>query len=332
MANVLIIAEAGVNHNGSIETAKKLVDIACEAKADIVKFQLFKAKDLTTKKAPKANYQLKSTPLSESQYEMLEKLELTLEEFVDLKKYCERKGIEFLATPFDIKSIEFLEELGINRWKVPSGEITNLPYLERIASSNKPILLSTGMSNLDEVKIAVNLLKAKGNTNITLLHCTTEYPTSHDDVNLNAMITMQNATGLSIGYSDHTLGIEVPVAAVALGASVIEKHFTIDKTLHGPDHISSLDPAELISMVKSIRNIEVALGDGVKKAVNSEKKNLEIVRKSIVASKFIRAGDIFSEDNLTVKRPGSGISPMKWHEIIGIKAKRDFNVDDLIEI
>lgn len=332
MSKVFIIAEAGVNHNGDIDIAKKLVDVAVEAKVDAIKFQTFKAEELVCKNAKKAEYQEKSTGEDESQLHMLRKLELTINMHKTLVNYCNDKGIMFLSTPFDLKSIDLLEELNIKLYKIPSGEITNYPYLKKIANLRKKIIMSTGMSYISEVKDAINVLKENGAQDITVLHCNTEYPTPFEDVNLKAMITMKNELNVNIGYSDHTLGIEVPVAAVAMGATVIEKHFTLDNRMEGPDHKASLNPEELKMMVKSIRNIEKALGSYDKKPSQSEKKNLDIVRKSIVANCNIKKGEIFTEKHLTCKRPGNGISPMRWNDIMGRRAVRDFNKDELIEI
>lgn len=332
MKRVFIIAEAGDNHNGDYNLALKLVDIAKVSGADAVKFQTFKTEKVISKYAEKADYQKSTTGSSESQFDMVKKLELSFEQFRNIKKYCDDKEILFLSTPFDLDSIDFLESLGIPIWKVPSGEVTNLPYLIKIAKTGKPIIMSTGMCYIDEIKNAINILKSNGSGDITLLHCNTEYPTPYNDVNLNAMISMKKEFNIDIGYSDHTLGIEVSVAAVALGAKVIEKHFTIDKNMEGPDHQASLEPNELNAMVKAIRNIEVSMGDGIKKPSNSEIKNIQIARKSIVANKDIFAGEIFTEENLSIKRPGSGVSPIKWYEVVGTRAKRDFKEDELIEI
>lgn len=332
MNKVFIIAEAGVNHNGSLELAKKLVDVAVEAGADAVKFQTFKAENLVSKSAKKAKYQVENTGSDESQYEMIKKLELGFDEFEELKKYCDEKGIMFLSTPFDDDSIEFLDKLGLEIFKIPSGEITNLPYLRKIGSLNKKVILSTGMADLGEVEDALDVLISAGTKkeNITVLHANTEYPTPIEDVNLKAMQTIACAFGVDVGYSDHTLGIEVPIAAVAMGAKVIEKHFTFDRNLPGPDHRASLEPDELKAMIKAIRNIEKALGDGIKRPSKSESKNIEIARKSIVAKRDIKKGEKFTEENLAVKRPGNGISPMRWDEIIGKIASRDYKEDELI--
>lgn len=332
MNNVFIIAEAGVNHNGDIHIAKKLVDIAVEAKVDAIKFQTFKAEELVCKNARKAEYQESNTEKNESQLEMLKKLELNFDMHKELINYCNDKGIMFLSTPFDIKSIDLLEDLDISIFKIPSGEITNYPYLKKIAGLGKKIIMSTGMSYLSEVSDAVEVLKENGAEDITVLHCNTEYPTPIDDVNLNAMITMKNELNINVGYSDHTVGIDVPIAAVAMGATVIEKHFTLDKDMDGPDHKASLNPYELRMMVKSIRNIEKALGSCKKVPSNSEIKNLVVARKSIVAKHDIKKGEIITEKNICCKRPGNGISPMKWNDIIGITAVRDFYKDELIEL
>lgn len=329
--SVYIIAEAGVNHNGSFDCAKKMVDLAKEAGADCIKFQTFIAENLVTKKADKANYQKKTTDQNETQFEMLKKLELTFDEFVKLYNYCNSKEIDFMSTAFDLISIEFLEKLGVKKWKIPSGEITNLLYLIKIAQIKKPVILSTGMCTLKEVEEAIQVLKENGSSEIILLHCTTDYPTSYGDVNLFAMNTMKDRFKLPIGYSDHTMGIEVSLAAVAMGATVIEKHFTLDRSMEGPDHQASLEPLELKKMIMGIRNIEKALGDSIKKPSESEKKNIEIARKSIVASKFIRKGEEFNEENITVKRPGNGISPMKWFNVLGQTAKKNYSEDEMIE-
>ena len=332
MSKVLIIAEAGVNYNGSLDLAYRMVDKAKEAGADIVKFQTGVPEKVMSKFAEKAEYQKKTTGEGESQLDMVRKLMLKFEEFVPLKKYCKDKAIRFLSTPFDLSSIEFLDKLGCDLWKIPSGEITNLPYLLKVASIGKDIILSTGMSTLAEVREAINVLRDNGAGKITLLHCTTEYPAPYTDVNLKAMITMRETFGLEVGYSDHTPGIEIPVAAVAMGATVIEKHFTLDRNMEGPDHKASLEPDELAAMVRSIRNVEMAIGTGEKVPSESEKKNMAIARKSIIAARDIKKGEILSEENLTTKRPGNGISPMKWNEVIGTKAVRDFIEDELIEI
>ena len=332
MNKVFIIAEAGVNHNGDMSLAKRLIDVAKEAGADAVKFQTFKAENLVSKSAKKADYQVENTGNNESQYEMIKKLELSFDDFIELKKYCDEKEIMFLSTPFDDESIEFLNNLGIEIFKIPSGEITNLPYLKKIGKLRKKVILSTGMADLGEIEDALDVLINSGTKkeNITVLHANTEYPTPFEDVNLKAMQTISCAFDVDVGYSDHTMGIEVPIAAVAMGAKVIEKHFTLDRNLEGPDHRASLEPDELKAMVSAIRNIEKALGNGLKKPSRSEKKNIEVARKSIVAKRDIKKGEKFSEENLTVKRPGNGISPMRWDEIIGKTAQKDYKEDELI--
>jgi len=332
MNKTLIIAEAGVNHNGKLELAKKLVDAAKIAGADIIKFQTFISKNVVSRNAKKAEYQKRNQINDESQLEMVQKLELSFSEFTELDHYCKHKGIEFMSTAFDFDSIDFLDGLEMDKWKIPSGEITNLPYLMKIASLKKPVILSTGMSNMEDIESAIKVLKDNGTGELTVLHCTTEYPTPFKDVNLKAMNTIKDTFGVKIGYSDHTKGIEVPIAAVALGATVIEKHFTLDRNMEGPDHKASLEPDELKVMVDSIRHIELALGNGMKQPAESEKKNMAIARKSIIASRDIKAGELFTEENLTVKRPGDGISPMKWFEVIGKTATRDFEEDELIEL
>lgn len=330
--STFIIAEAGVNHNGCIELAKQMVNKAKEAGADCIKFQTFVSKNIVSKSASKAEYQKQRTNSDESQLEMLRKLELSFDEFKELKEYCDFKEIEFLSTAFDFDSIDFLNNLGMRIWKIPSGEITNLPYLIKISKTNKPVILSTGMSTLDEIEDAISILKTNGCKDIILLHCTTEYPAPYADVNLRAMDTLKQKFNVTVGYSDHTSGIEVAIAAVAIGAKVIEKHFTLDRNMEGPDHKASLEPNELKNMVKSIRNIELAVGNGEKKPTESEKKNKAIARKSIIAKKSIKKGQIFTEDNITVKRPGNGISPMRWFDVIGKSAIRDFEEDELIEV
>ncbi len=331
MSKVLIIAEAGVNHNGDIELAKKLIDVAVECGADIVKFQTFNPKKLASKYAAMAEYQKENLQIEGPQEEMLNKLVLKQEEFIELARYCKQVGIQFLSTPFEVDSIHFLNPLQ-NIWKIPSGEITNYPYLVEIAKTGKEVILSTGMSTLDEVDDALEVLKTNGVVKITLLHCTTNYPTPMADVNLRAMLSLKGHSGYPVGYSDHTQGIEVPIAAVAMGAKVIEKHFTLDRDMDGPDHKASLEPGELKEMVRAIRNIEIAFGDGRKIPSESEKKNIQIVRKSIVAARDIKQGEVFTIENLTTKRPGSGISPMRWNEVLGMNAIRDFAEDEPIEI
>ena len=330
--SVYIIAEAGVNHNGSIVLAYKLIDVAVESGADAVKFQTFKAENVVSKNAQKAEYQKQTTDTSESQFDMIKKLELDIRIHKELIAYCQEKGILFLSTPFDHESIDMLSNLGLEIFKIPSGEITNLPYLRHVGSLEKQVILSTGMSNLQEVEDALNILIDAGTPkgNITALHANTMYPTPMEDVNLNAMSTIQNEFGIAIGYSDHTLGIEVDIAAVAMGASVIEKHFTLDKTMDGPDHKASLEPKELKAMVSAIRNIEKALGSSEKKPSPSESVNIDIVRKSIVANQDIKEGDFLTDKNIAVKRPGNGISPMKWDNIINSIATKTYKADDFI--
>lgn len=332
--HVLIIAEAGVNHNGSLEIAKKLVDSAADAGVDIIKFQTFNSKNLVSKSARMAEYQQKNTGHDESQYAMLKKLELSVEDHLELIRHCNERGIRFFSTAFDMESIDFLHSLHMGLWKIPSGEITNYPYLKKIASYQEPVILSTGMCNLEDIEASLDVLLKEGckKQDVTILHCNTEYPTPYSDVNLRAMLEIEKKFGTKIGYSDHTNGIEVPIAAVAMGASVIEKHFTLDRNMEGPDHKASLEPNELKKMVESIRNIESALGTGHKVVSPSEKKNIEIARKSIVAARDIAKGEILSENNLTVKRPGNGISPMRWNEVIGTVAIRDFFEDEVIEL
>ena len=332
MNKITIIAEAGVNHNGSINKAKEMICAASEAGADVIKFQTFKAVNLVKQDAPMADYQKKNTKSSESQYEMLKKLELGRDSHYLLKEYCDKKNILFNSTPFDKESIDFLYELGVDFWKIPSGEIMNVPFLRYIGKYPKPVILSTGMSNLGEVEFAISTLTEAGihKDEITILHCNTDYPTKYGDVNLLAMNTLRAAFKIKVGYSDHTLGIEVPIAAAALQASVIEKHFTLDRSLPGPDHLASLNPIELKIMISSIRNIEKALGTGIKNISESEKKNVNIARKSIVAARDISVGELFSEENLTTKRPGDGIPSFKWDEVIGKKAKKAYLADESI--
>ena len=331
MGRTLIIAEAGVNHNGSLETAKQLVRTAKECGADIVKFQTAKLDSLVSKFAEMADYQKANTGKTESQKEMLAKLLLSFEDFTELAAYCKEIGIMFLSTPFDIESIHFLNDMQ-DIWKIPSGEITNYPYLVEIAKTGKQIILSTGMCELDEIRAAVKVLKDNGAEDITILHCTTEYPAPLAEVNLNVMETLRNKFGCKVGYSDHTKGIEISLAAVAMGAEVIEKHFTLDKNMPGPDHKASLEPDELKALVDGIRNIEIAKGSADKRPTASEIKNRAVARKSIVAARNIKQGEIFTEENLTTKRPGDGVSPMKWNDVIGTAAKRDFMEDELIEL
>jgi N,N'-diacetyllegionaminate synthase len=332
LSKVFIIAEAGVNHNGDIGLAEQMIFEAKKAGADAVKFQTFKAEKVMSRYAEKAEYQKAATGEDESQLEMVKKFQLSYNDFMRLKQVCDQAGIMFLSTPFDPDSIDFLAELHMEYMKIPSGEITNLPYLIRIARLGSKVIMSTGMSTMDEIGEAVGILKENGTEDITLLHCTTEYPTPYQDANLKAMLALKERFHTKVGYSDHTLGIEIPIAAVSLGAEVIEKHFTLDKNMEGPDHKASLEPDELAAMVSSIRNVESALGTGNKVPSQSEIKNIVIARKSIVAAKDIKLGETFTEENLAVKRPGSGVSPMKWFEVIGQKAKRDFKEDELIEL
>lgn len=331
MGKTLIIAEAGVNHNGSLEIAKKLVRTAKECGADIVKFQTAKLDSLVSKFAEMADYQKANTGKVESQKEMLSRLLLSFDEFTELAAYCKEVGIMFLSTPFDIESIRFLNDMQ-DIWKIPSGEITNYPYLVEIAKTGKRVILSTGMSDMDEIRAALDLLKKNGSGEITVLHCTTEYPAPLNEVNLNVMTTLRNEFGCKVGYSDHTKGIEVSLAAVAMGAEVIEKHFTLDRNMEGPDHKASLEPAELKALVDGIRIIELAKGSFEKAPTESELKNRAVARKSIVAARDIKRGEVLTEENLTTKRPGSGISPMRWKEVVGTAAKRDFTEDELIEV
>ncbi|MCO6494360.1 MAG: N-acetylneuraminate synthase [Bacteroidetes bacterium] len=329
----IIIAEAGVNHNGDLDNAFKLVDVAVEAGADYVKFQTFKTELCISKSAEKADYQKQTTDNAESQFDMVKKLELSHSDHEKLIAYCKQKGIHFFSTAFDLESMQYLKDLGLDIVKIPSGEITNLPMLRLASKLFSRVIMSTGMANMQEIKDAVKVFTDAGidKSNITILHCNTEYPTPMKDVNLKAMLHIKNELGTAIGYSDHTLGIEIPVAAVAMGASVIEKHFTLDKNMEGPDHRASLEPHELKAMVSAIRNVELALsGDGIKKPSESELKNINIARKSIVAFKSIKKGEILTENNITVKRPGDGISPMKWDEVIGTRAVKDFEEDELI--
>lgn len=331
---VTIIAEAGVNHNGDLGMALRLVDVAADAGADYVKFQTFSAAKLVTRTALKADYQTAALGADESQYEMLRRLELSAEAHHAIAAHCQSRAIGFLSTGFDVESIDFLISMGVELIKIPSGELTNLPYLRRAGRSGLPVVVSTGMADMAEVEAALAALEQAGTARaaITVLHCTTEYPAAMADVNLRAMLTMRDRLGVAVGYSDHTPGIEIPVAAVALGATLIEKHFTLDSSLPGPDHRASLEPAELTAMVAAIRNVELALGDGVKKPRPAEEKNKQVARKSLVASRPIAAGELFSETNLAVKRPGTGISPMQWDSVVGCRASRDFGEDELIEL
>lgn len=330
----LIIAEAGVNHNGDMELAKQLVQAAANAGADLVKFQTFSAGRLATASAPKADYQNRTAKQDQSQFAMLQQLELTPQMHEQLIAQCAMQGIGFFSTGFDTQSVDYLASLGASRFKIPSGEITNLPYLRHIGGFGKPLILSTGMANLSEIEAALDALEIAGTSwsDITVLHCNSEYPTPMQDVNLLAMTRIRDAFGVAVGYSDHTVGIEVPIAAVALGATVIEKHFTLDRNLPGPDHKASLEPDEFSSMVRAIRNIEKAMGDGIKRPSSSETKNKAVVRKSLVASKPIAAGEQFTPENLTAKRPGTGISPMRWDEMMERTATHDYAVDELIEL
>lgn len=329
--SVKVIAEAGVNHNGSMELAKKMVIAAKEAGADYVKFQTFIPHNLVSQYADKAEYQKKATGSEQSQLQMLEQLALTQQDFIELEAFCKEIRIGFISTPFDLESIDFLNGLDMDFWKLPSGEVTNLPYLEKIAQTGKAVIMSTGMCEMEEIEEAVAVLEKNGAGDIVVLHCNTEYPTPMQDVNLLAMKQMAEVLKKPIGYSDHTQGIEVAIAAVALGATVIEKHFTLDKTMEGPDHRASLEPDELAQMVRAIRNIEQSLGDGQKKRTESEKKNCAVARKSIVAKRTIQKGERFTEENLTVKRPGNGISPMCWYEMLGKVANREYVQDELID-
>lgn len=329
--HVTVIAEAGVNHNGDLDRALRMVDVAKEAGADYIKFQTFKAENLVTKAAKQASYQIKNMGEEVSQYQMLKDIELNHEQHLKINEYCKSIGIKFFSTAFDLDSVKFLQPFEFDVWKIPSGEITNLPYLELIASYKKPVIISTGMATMEEIRQAKEVFETYLlSDQITILHCNTDYPTNMLDVNLRAMKTIQDTFKTQIGYSDHTLGIEVPIAAVALGATVIEKHFTLDRKLPGPDHLASLEPHELKQMVRSIRNIEEALGREKKAPTESEKKNLTVARKSIVAARSIKAGEIFTAENLATKRPGTGISPMKWHEVIGTRAEKNYEEDELI--
>lgn len=330
--NVLIIAEAGVNHNGSIELAYQLVDKAKEVGADIVKFQTAKSENVISRFAPKADYQKKTTGADGNQLDMVKKLVLPYDDFSKIKEYCNKIGIEFLSTPFDLESIDFLKELECRFWKIPSGEITNYPYLIKIAQTGMPIIMSTGMASLGEIRETVGLLRENGCGELFLLQCTTEYPAPLEDVNLRAMDTLRREFGCEVGYSDHTPGIEIPVAAVAMGAVIIEKHLTLDRDMEGPDHKASLEPDEFAHMVTAIRNVEKAMGSGEKRPAISELKNIDIARKSIVAAIDIDKGEVLTEDNITTKRPGNGISPMRWNDVIGTRAIRKFSADELIEL
>ena len=332
MEHVCIIAEAGVNHNGNLSLAKKMVDAAKEAGADYIKFQTFVPEKLVSRYAEKAEYQKKTTGQSETQLQMLQRLTLTNENFVEIKKYCDEVRIGFISTPFDLESIDFLESLDMDFWKVPSGEVTNRPYLEAIARTGRKVIMSTGMCNIKEILEAIDVLEENGTTELVLLQCNTQYPTPYEHVNLAAMNSIAQTTHKKVGYSDHTQGIEIPIAAVAMGATVIEKHFTLDKNMQGPDHKASLEPKELKDLVSAIRNVEKAIGSEIKEPSPSERRNIAAARKSVVASKDIKMGDVFTADNITTKRPGTGISPMKWYDVIGKIATRDFAEDELIEL
>lgn len=332
MEKIMIIAEAGVNHNGDMAVAKGLIDAAATAGVDYVKFQTFKTENLVSCNAPTAEYQQKATNET-SQFAMLKRLELSRQQHLELIDYCHKKGVKFLSTAFDLDSIDLLAELSLDFWKIPSGEITNYPYLAKIASFGQPIVMSTGMCDTQDIRNALDVLYSHGATpeNVTLLHCNTQYPTPMCDVNLKAMRTLADTFGVAVGYSDHTQGIEIPIAASALGATVIEKHFTLDRNMEGPDHKASLEPDELKAMVTAIRNVEIALGTSEKAPSTSETPNKAVARKSIVAKRHIKQGETLTEENLTVKRPGNGISPMRWNDVIGTTAKRDYNPDELIE-
>lgn len=330
--NTFIIAEAGVNHNGNLDIAKKMIDEASKTGVDAIKFQTFKTENLVCKGAKKAEYQKNNTDNKENQFEMLKRLEFSYEDFKELNEYCKLKDIMFLSSPFDLESIEMLKKLDIEIFKVPSGEIENVPYLREISKCNKKIILSSGMCNLSDIEFAIEILEKEGAKDISILHCNTEYPTPMEDVNLKAMETIKKAFSYDVGYSDHTEGIEIPIAAVALGAKIIEKHFTLDKSMEGPDHAASLTPKELKDMVCAIRNIEKALGNGRKIPSKSESKNKDIARKSIVSKRPIKKGEIFSLENITTKRPGTGISPKRFDEIIGKEAFKDFNEDEMIKL
>lgn len=331
-SRIIVIAEAGVNHNGRLSLAMQMVDKAKEVGADFIKFQTFIPELVMSKFAKKAEYQIQSTGKEETQLEMVRKLKLSFSDFYLLKQYCDRLKIRFLSTPFDQQSIDFLNEIGMDLWKIPSGEVTNYPYLIKIAKTGKPIIMSTGMCTLEDIDAAIQVLNTHGCGSITLLHCTTEYPAPYKEVNLKAMNTLRDTFNLPIGYSDHTKGITIPIAAAAMGAVVIEKHFTLDRNMEGPDHKASLEPNELKTMIEAIRCIEVSMGDGIKRPTQSEIKNMSIARKSIVAKKNIKKGEQFTVENICAKRPGVGISPMKWNEVIGQFAKQSFEEDELIEI
>lgn len=328
--SVFIIAEAGVNHNGNLSLALQLVDKAKEAGADCVKFQTFKTENLTAKNAPKADYQIRNTENDSSQFDMLKQLELSENDFLTIKKHCDEIGIEFLSTAFDLESVELLQRLGIKRWKIPSGEVTNYPYLVAVAKTGLPIILSTGMCTYNDIDVCLKVLKENGANDITVLHCTTEYPAPLHSVNLKAMLDLANRYNCKVGYSDHTEGIEVSLLAVAMGAAVIEKHFTLDKTMQGPDHKASLEPSELKALADGVRKVELILGDGIKKPQPTEIENAKVARKSIVAKTAIKKGETLTEENVTTKRPGTGLSPMLWNTVLGTKAASDFEKDQQI--
>lgn len=331
MSKVVIIAEAGVNHNGDIEIAKQLIDVAAGCGADYVKFQTASLDGIVSKSAKMSQYQIKNIGVETSQKEMLSKLLLPFEAFEELHEYCKKRNIVFLSTPFDIESIDFLNDLGVPFWKIPSGEVTNYPYLKHIGQTRKPVVMSCGMSTLEEVESAIRVLRENGTTEISILHCNTDYPTKMADVNLRAMNWLEERLAVPVGYSDHTLGIEVAIAAVAMGASIIEKHFTLNRGMEGPDHVCSLEPSELKQMVQAIRNIEQALGEKEKKVTASEKQNIAVARKSIVCARKIKCGELLTEDMLTTKRPGNGINPMLWERVIGKCANRDYDEDDVLD-
>ena len=334
MNRTFIIAEAGVNHNGSVETARRMIDVAAAAGVDAVKFQTFSAENVVSIFAPKAQYQKETTDKDESQLQMIKRLELDMDSHSQLIDYCRDRGVAFLSSAFDLESIDVLNNLGLEIFKIPSGEITNLPYLRKIGGLKKKVILSTGMADLDEIRMTLDILAGAGTKkeDITVLHCNTQYPTPIEDANLRAMVTIRDTFGVRVGYSDHTVGFEAVIGAVALGATVIEKHFTLDRNMEGPDHKASVEPDELEAMVKAIRNVEMALGDGIKRASESEIENKLIVRKSIVAAREVEAGEVLTEANLAVKRPGTGISPTEWDAVLGKGAKRKFMKDELVEL
>ncbi len=332
MKRTLIIAEAGINHNGNMDIAKKMIQVAKDSGADIVKFQTGKTSYVMSKFAAKAEYQKNNTGAEGSQLDMCLDLTLPYPAFSELADECKRVGITFLSTPFTVDSVEYLNNIEMPFWKIPSGEITHLPYLIAIAKTHKPVVMSTGMCTMEEIEEAVNVLRENGTEELSLLHCNTEYPTPFEDVNLRAMETMRRKFNVEVGYSDHTRGIEVPIAAVAMGAAIIEKHFTLDRSMPGPDQAASLEPDEFKAMTDAIRNIEKAFGDGIKKPSPSEARNIEIARKSIVALRDIKKGELLTDENIMAKRPANGISPMRWFEVVGTKAIRDFGEDEPIEI